>query len=262
MFDQDKLQASTDLIFDTVRRAGEAILSVYNTNFSIQQKADRSPLTEADNISHEIIASTLVRSFPFPVLSEEGKDISFQERMRWDTFWLVDPLDGTKEFISRNGEFTVNVALIHKGRPLFGAIFVPVTDILYYAVAGKGSYKIMNGVTTRLPIRQEREGLAVVGSRSHGSSDFKEFVAELQSRHKHVALVSAGSSLKFCMVAEGTADIYPRLGPTMEWDTAAGQVIVEEAGGRVLEAGSSMALLYNKSSLVNPHFIARGRDFV
>jgi len=244
------------VLMEAERNAGEAILTVYRSPVYVEHKADRSPVTAADRLSHDIVTAALRRMSVFPVLSEEGRNIEYSERSRWDAFWLVDPLDGTKEFIGGNGEFTVNVALINDGVPVMGAIYVPVKDILYYAVKGGGAYKIENGLTIRLPLRTERKGCIVAGSRSHTSPEFEEYVGRLRARHEDLAFVSAGSSLKFCLVAEGAADLYPRLGTTMEWDTAAGQVIVEEAGGTVVEAGSGRPLRYNKADLRNPHFIA------
>jgi 3'(2'), 5'-bisphosphate nucleotidase len=248
-------------LVEAERKAGTAIMTVYRSPVSVEQKADRSPVTAADRLSHEIVTATLKRDYAFPVLSEEGKSIEYDERRRWDAFWLVDPLDGTKEFINGNGEFTVNIALIRGGVPVMGVIYVPVKDLLYYAVKGGGAYKIEHGLTVRLPLRTERKDCTVVGSRSHASREFEEYVRTLRARHEDLAFVSAGSSLKFCLVAEGTADLYPRLGTTMEWDTAAGQLIVEEAGGRVVDASDGRPLRYNKADLRNPHFIATGREW-
>jgi 3'(2'), 5'-bisphosphate nucleotidase len=242
------------------RRAGEAILKVYGSAVKTELKADSSPVTEADRLSHEVLTDHLARTASFPILSEEGKDIPYAIRSGWETFWLVDPLDGTKEFISGNGEFTVNAALIHQGLPVMGAIYAPVKDVLYTAIRGGGAYRIAHGRTVRLPVHRQRPGMVVVGSRSHASREFDEYVQALRAKHGDLAFLSAGSSLKFCLVAEGEADLYPRLGTTMEWDTAAGQLIVEEAGGRVVEASSGSPLRYNKADLRNPHFIVFGRE--
>ena len=247
-------------IIDLSLTAGQAILEVYDSDFSVEQKDDKSPLTLADKRSHEIISEFLHARYPYPVLSEEGKNIPCAERKNWECFWLVDPLDGTKEFIKRNGEFTVNIALIEGGRPVLGVIYQPVADLLYYAVQGEGSFKVEGGSGEKLPLRRKKDNLTVVGSRSHGSKAFDDYVEVLRSQYGTCAFISAGSSLKFCLVAEGRADIYPRLAPTMEWDTAAGQIIVEEAGGLVLEAKSRTPLRYNKESLLNPHFVAFGKD--
>lgn len=243
-------------VIDLSKRAGEAVLDVYSSYFTVEQKEDRSPLTLADKRSHEIISGHLRDRYPFPVLSEEGRSISYEERSRWDYFWLVDPLDGTKEFVKRNGEFTINVALIHGGRPIIGVIYIPVTKILYYGVNGRGSYRVADGERERLPVQAGKGRFTVVGSRSHATREFDEYVANIRERHGEIDFISAGSSIKFCLIAEGKADIYPRLGPTMEWDTAAGQIIVEESGGEVLEFGSGKPLTYNKENLLNPHFIA------
>jgi 3'(2'), 5'-bisphosphate nucleotidase len=240
---------------EVLRDAGRAIMNVYGSFISVTLKNDQSPLTEADERSHEIISEYLKRHYPFPILSEEGKAVPYQLRKNWEQFWLVDPLDGTKEFVKRNGEFTVNIALIRKNRPVIGAIYVPALDVLYFAEKGGGSYKTENGTTKRLPLSMH-SGFTIVGSRSHASPDFDNYLRVLEQRHGTVQVIPAGSSLKFCLVAEGKANLYPRLGPTMEWDTAAGQMIVEEAGGRVMETGSSRSLSYNKESLINPFFIA------
>jgi 3'(2'), 5'-bisphosphate nucleotidase len=213
-------------------------------------------LTLADRRSHEILSTWLEKESPFPVLSEEGKHIPYEERKHWEYYWLIDPLDGTKEFISRNGEFTVNIALIHQDRPLLGVIYLPVSGVVYYAQEGEGAFKLESGTTTRLCVSRRREGLVVVGSRSHGTPQLSEYVDRVRDRYGEVRFASRGSSLKFCLVAEGAADIYPRLGPTMEWDTAAGQIIVEEAGGRVVESESGCRMRYNKQELINPFFVA------
>jgi 3'(2'), 5'-bisphosphate nucleotidase len=244
------------VLVEAERKAGEAILTVYRSPVSVEHKEDRSPVTAADRLSHDIVTTVLRQKYAFPVLSEEGKSIEYDERSRWETFWLVDPLDGTKEFINRNGEFTVNVALISGGVPVMSAIYVPAKDLLYTAIKGGGAYRTAHGETVRLPLDQQRKGCVVVGSRSHASPDFDWYIQALRARGCTPVLLPAGSSLKFCFVAEGAADLYPRLGTTMEWDTAAGQLIVEEAGGRVVDAASSRSLRYNKADLRNPHFIA------
>lgn len=251
----------TASLIEIIREAGKAIMEIYDTDFSVEQKGDKSPLTLADKQSHQILSRFLRDQYAFPVLSEEGRNITYEERRNWGPFWLLDPLDGTKEFIKKNGEFTVNIALIHAGSPVVGVVFVPAKDMLYYAVRDEGAYKIEGGRTTRLPESKKPGPLTIVGSRSHASKEFDEYVEKLKNTYGEVAFLTAGSSLKFCLVAEGLADIYPRLGPTMEWDTAAGQVIVEEAGGIVVEAGNNKPLTYNKENLLNPFFIAfRRRD--
>jgi 3'(2'), 5'-bisphosphate nucleotidase len=248
-------------LVEAERKAGEAILDVYGSAVQTELKTDLSPVTAADRLSHEVMSDHLRRHTPFPILSEEGKDIPYDERRLWETFWLLDPLDGTKEFLSRNGEFTVNAALIHQGLPVMGAIYVPVKDLFYTAIKGSGAYRVGDGATARLPLNQRRRECTVVGSRSHVSPEYEAYLRTLRARHGGLVLLSAGSSLKFCLVAEGAADLYPRMGTTMEWDTAAGQLIAEEAGGRVVEAASGSQLRYNKADLRNPHFIVSGRDY-
>lgn len=273
------------------KAAGDAILEVYDRDFDVEHKDDGSPLTLADRCSHEIIVDYLKTLPPeqLPVLSEEGKDIPYEERKNRDYYWLVDPLDGTKEFIKRNGEFTVNIALIHKDRPVFGVIYIPVKDTFYFASEGFGAYKLEGsgkveslkfGVkadeevikdllseiikdSTGLPVTGKglpstsyRSGITIIGSRSHVTKEFEEFVDEMKKKYAEVEFISAGSSLKFCLVAEGKADIYPRFGPTMEWDTAAGQAILEQAGGCVLDVETKKRMSYNKENLLNHWFIA------
>lgn len=254
-------QEAVGEIMEVSRRAGKAILEVYASSFTVERKEDSSPLTEADRRSHDILCDYFLDKFAYPVLSEEGRDIPYGERKVWDRFWLLDPLDGTKEFVKRNGEFTVNVALIHQGRPVLGFIYIPVQDVLYYAASGIGAYRIIGAQEERLAVRSQRKVPVVVGSRSHASPQLEEFVSGLRERHGNIDFISAGSSLKFCLIAEGRADVYPRLAPTMEWDTAAGQIIVEEAGGQVLDFSTKKRLAYNKENLLNPFFIAGTRDF-
>jgi 3'(2'), 5'-bisphosphate nucleotidase len=270
------------------KRAGEAILEVYNSDFAVERKDDNSPLTLADKRSHEIIMDDLRKTvaiknskhthnnLTLPILSEEGRDIPYDERKVWGYFWLVDPLDGTKEFIKRNGEFTVNIALIHKNNPVLGVIYVPVKDTFYFAATSIGAYKLTNtkivtgklsmkellDKSQRLPIstNDKKASLTIIGSRSHATKEFSEFIEHMKEKHGEVELISAGSSLKFCLVAEGIADVYPRFGPTMEWDTAAGQVIVEQVEGRVIDIQTKEPLRYNKRNLLNPFFIITGQN--
>jgi 3'(2'), 5'-bisphosphate nucleotidase len=211
-----------------------------------------------------------------PILSEEGRDIPYDERKGWKYFWLVDPLDGTKEFIKRNGEFTVNIALMHRNKPVLGVIYVPVTDTFYFAAVSIGAYKLTDtkivtdnmsvdellDKSQKLPISasNKKAPLTIIGSRSHGTKEFSEFVEHEKEKHGEVEIISAGSSLKFCLVAEGTADVYPRFGPTMEWDTAAGQAIVEQAEGSVIDIQTREPLGYNKRNLLNPFFIVTGQN--
>ena len=268
----DKLILTTIL---AAKRAGLAILDVYDSDFAVEQKEDKSPLTLADKKSNEIIENVLeqtvtVNNSTVPILSEEGKEISYEDRKNWEYFWLVDPLDGTKEFVKRNGEFTVNIALIHKQKPVLGIIYIPVKDVFYFAAKDFGTYKLENSEiltddlsieelmdkSQKLPLDNDsKTSITVIGSRSHTSEEFSEFVERLNEKYENVEFISSGSSLKLCLVAEGKADFYPRFGPTMEWDTAAGQAIVEQAEGTVIDTQTNEPLSYNKSNLLNPFFI-------
>jgi 3'(2'), 5'-bisphosphate nucleotidase len=240
-------------------KAGDAIMEVYQSGFSVTDKPDFSPVTEADIVSHNIIAKGLSVLTPdIPILSEESVDDVKNARVGWGTFWLVDPLDGTKEFIKGNGEFTVNIALIKGGVPVFGLIYIPVTQVFYWGAEGEGAFKQALGAdvesirVANLPSVHVK--WRVVGSRSHQSPEFDRFV----SRLPQAAIITIGSSLKLCLIAEGIADIYPRLTPTSEWDIAAGHAIVNAAGGQVLLLSSLTPLVYNTdpNSLINPDFIA------
>jgi 3'(2'), 5'-bisphosphate nucleotidase len=247
-----------DAVKDIARRAGHAILDVYGTDFEAQAKADQSPLTEADLAAHRLILAELSRITPeLPVLSEESaSEIDTAERRSWLRYWLVDPLDGTKEFVARNGEFTVNIALIDGHRPVLGVVHIPVSDTTYSGIPGVGAWREANeraasSISVRRPARAV---LRVLGSRSHASP---KLVDALQAVGPH-ELISAGSSIKLCLVAEGAADLYPRLGPTSEWDIAAGQAVIEAAGGQVVDLGGE-ALRYNaRPTLLNPDFLAYG----
>lgn len=239
------------------KQAGEAIMQVYaQTDLQIQVKQDDSPVTAADIASHNVIIAGLKQHFAdIAVMSEEDADISWAERQTWQTYWLIDPLDGTKEFIKRNGEFTVNIALIHQGQAIAGVVYAPVLDKCYSGIVGQGAWLEHNGSTSILDIRLRplQTPPVVVGSRSHISPDV---AAYLQTIGEH-QMLSVGSSLKFCMVAEGQADVYPRLGLTSEWDTAAAQAVLESAGGKVVEYPALTALQYNqKENILNPYFIA------
>lgn len=247
-------QALLEPVRDIARRAGEEIMVVYNTAFTVSEKDDRSPLTQADLASHQVIRESLLRLTPdIPILSEESATQDVEERRTWSRFWLVDPLDGTKEFIKRNGEFTVNIALVENHQPILGVVHVPTTGVSYLAAQGRGAFR-QNGDEPPRPIRVQpaNDGpLRVVGSRSHGTDSLRQFVANL-GEHEFVAV---GSSLKFCLVAEGGADLYPRLGPTSEWDTGAAQCVVEMAGGRVIDLQGE-PLRYNaRDTLLNPYFL-------
>ena len=248
--------------------AGKAILEIYHSGeFDIEIKGDNSPLTRADTTSHNVIMSFLTKT-NIPVLSEEGKSISFVERKDWRQLWIVDPIDGTKEFIKRNGEFTVNIALIENQRSLIGVIFVPVTGDLYFSSKEMGAYKVAVNLenydldaliskANTLPLQREDNTFTIVASRSHMSPETESYVQEMRDKHGAVNLISKGSSLKLCMVAEGQADCYPRFAPTMEWDTAAGQAICEHAGFDVIDWKTKESMLYNREELLNNWFFVK-----
>jgi len=274
------------------KKAGDEILEVYKGEIDVTYKQDDSPLTLADERAHRTIAKCLpsISISHIPILSEEGKDIPYEKRAEWVYLWLVDPLDGTKEFVKRRDEFTVNIALIEKGRPVVGVVFLPAVGSLYFAAEGLGAYKVDNVKTVsqflddpgnsavnnlqlgalvdgaaRLPLPQATgrpsKQINLVGSRSHGIEALSDFVEKMKGDYDNVGFVPAGSALKFCLVAEGKADLYPRFGPTMEWDTAAGHCVVEQSGGAVLRMSEKTPLDYNKRDLLNPHFICLGKDF-
>ena len=234
--------------------AGRAILAIYETEeFGVESKGDNSPLTKADKAAHGVIARYLDKT-GIPVLSEEGKDVPFEERRKWEYFWLVDPLDGTKEFIKRNGEFTVNIALVHEQKVIAGVVYTPVTQKLYWGMVGEGAYLEYEGKAVPLKGSEQKKGpVRVVASRSHMSEETQEFINQYASSE----IVSMGSSLKFMVLAEGNADVYPRFGPTMEWDTGAAQAVLEAAGGSVIDNETNQPLVYNKEVLRNNFFVAR-----
>ncbi len=243
---------------DLALRAGREILDVYGTDFATAAKADASPITEADLRAHRLITDGLARLEPrLPILSEESAEIESAGRLAWRRYWLVDPLDGTKEFVSRNGEFTVNIAMIDDGRPVFGVVHAPVTGAMYWGAEGCGAFRETETTPARqLHVRSPAASpLHVVGSRSHGSPALARRL-ELLGPH---TLHAVGSSLKLCLVAEGRADLYPRLGPTSEWDIAAGHAIIDAAGGRVVTLADGAPLRYNQGeTLLNPEFLAAG----
>lgn len=248
-------------ILPILRKASKAIMDIYSDEerFNVQMKEDNSPLTEADRLSNDIIVEGLTALYPdIPIISEESKQIDYKQRADYHNCFLVDPLDGTKEFIKRNGEFTINIAFIEKHSPAGGYVFVPATGVAYFAERYHGAYKIdENDQTTEIksgPFYLMDAGIKVVASRSHSDDATMRIISSLNQPE----LVSSGSSLKFIMIAEGIAHFYPRLAPTMEWDTAAAQCILEEAGGSVLKAEDLRPLEYNKADLLNPHFIAMG----
>ena len=244
---------------------GHAIMEVYASDFSVEHKEDKSPLTLADKNCNEVIESFLTKT-NIPILSEEGEKITYADRKDWKYSWLVDPLDGTKEFVKRNGEFTVNIALIHNGNPIMGVIYVPVKEELYFAMKGLGSYKVnKNSVivyletlissSDKLPVNYKRKNYVIVGSRSHMSAETEVFFEQKKKEHENIEVMAVGSSLKLCMVAEGKADAYPRYAPTMEWDTGAGHAIAKYAGFSVKQYNSSEDVVYNKENLLNPWFL-------
>lgn len=244
------------------KTAGQRIMEIYSsTDFAVEQKSDSSPLTRADMAAHETIIAGLQQLTPvYPILSEESTDIPYTERAQWSPYWLVDPLDGTREFIKRNGEFTVNIALIEQQKPVLGVIYVPVTEISYFAAVGNGAFKCLpQQLPQPITVRTcPQDKLVVVGSRSHASQSLHDFIDKLKNEVAEVELISIGSSLKSCLVAEGKADIYPRFGATSEWDTAAAQCIVERAGGYLTDLQLNPLCYGTKESLINPHFIVFG----
>ncbi len=265
---RDTLSALLPHIAEIARKAGQAILEIYEqpAGWDVREKRDASPLTLADRKAHQLIVQAL-KNLPegFPILSEESAEEHpdslkcYENRKNLSCFWLVDPLDGTKEFIKRNGEFTVNIALIKKNRPVLGVVYAPVHNELYFAVKNAGAYLEKNGEKQRLqagtfdPLKKK---MRVVCSRSHIDEKTLAFINKLPEAVR----ISVGSSLKFLLIARGDAEVYPRLAPTMEWDTAAAQIILEEAGGQVLQADTHKPLTYNKQNLTNPFFIAYGKQ--
>jgi 3'(2'), 5'-bisphosphate nucleotidase len=259
--------------------AGREILDVYSRPINVELKEDKSPLTEADKRAHRAIAAELAKT-GLPVLSEEGKAIAPAERQAWPMYWLVDPLDGTKEFIKRNGEFTVNIALMARDNepagalgshgPVAGVLYVPVKDLLYFGWDGGGSYRMEKATTlespgayeraanaVRLPMPHHRKALTIVASRSHASPETDAYIQRMEQEHGRVETVSMGSALKICLVAEGAADAYPRYAPTMEWDTAAGHAIANGAGRSLVDISTGAPMRYNKHNLLNQWFIVQ-----
>lgn len=275
----DAIAGLMDLAIEAALKAGAAIREVYGSAFAVELKSDDSPLTEADGRAHAVIADVLKTS-RLPVLSEEGARTDPEVRQQWRRYWLVDPLDGTKEFIRRNGEFTVNIALMGRddeplsalgaATPLAGVIYVPVKDVLYFAWPAGGAWRqeragTLNGSgayertaqSERLPVDHQRDAFTIVASRSHRSPETEAFIARMRQEHGHVELASMGSALKICLVAEGTADVYPRYAPTMEWDTAAGHAIARQAGRELFDLTTNAPMRYNKHDLVNQWFIVQ-----
>lgn len=256
-----------DKAIEAALRAGYRIREVYaSTDFFVEQKEDETPVTLADHLAHQEIYQIL-KSTSIPVLSEEGNLADHDERRNWEKLWLVDPLDGTKEFIKRNDEFTVNIALIMDGHPILGIVYAPVFDTLYVGMVGHGAWRIQsptesctlqflheNGVS--LPDQQTSGKQIVLLSRSHMNTETEDFISQFRKKHANVELQSKGSSLKLCMIAEGSASIYPKLGTTMEWDTAAGHALLLASGKNIFLPDLQTELIYNKENLQNPHFIA------
>lgn len=255
------------IAIEAALKAGQRILEIYHSeDFNIQLKSDDSPLTKADIASHRIIESSL-KATNIPLLSEEGKDVLYVNRQQWRQLWIVDPIDGTKEFIKRNGEFTVNIALVDHQKPILGVVFAPVIQELYFSLQGFGAFKItidlkkplhIDGIVRnakKLPIQRTDNTYTIVASRSHLSEETENFIEQMREKHGEVDIISKGSSLKLCMVAEGKADCYPRFAPTMEWDTAAGHAICNEAGFKVLNWPSKYEIRYNRKELKNDWFL-------
>lgn len=251
------LPALLDVALDLALAAGRRILTVYQSDFAVTHKEDESPLTQADLASHALITETLGKVAPvMPLLSEEDADIPYAVRRTWQRYWLVDPLDGTREFVKRNGEFTVNIALIENHRPILGVVHAPALNLTYGAARGVGAFRVADdNIRVAVSTCNASHGMTVVASRSHRDAETDRILARLPAHE----VVSRGSSLKFCLVAEGTALFYPRLGPTSEWDTAAGQCLVEQAGGAVWRLPDLAPLAYNeKESVLNPSFAVVG----
>lgn len=250
-----------ELVIETAKQAGKAIMEIYSRDdFGITKKEDNTPLTMADSASDEVIKQTLSRLIPnIPLLSEESLEVQYENRKKWKRFWLIDPLDGTKEFIKRNGEFTVNIALIEDNEPILGVVYAPALGTLYYGVKGLGAYKLEDNSKKRITTQSYKSGelLNIVASHSHHNENTERFIKNIEQDHIPINIIKIGSSLKFCLVAEGVIHLYPRFGATMEWDTAAAQAVVEAAGGRVTNLDNE-PLRYNKEKLLNPYFIVNG----
>ena len=253
----DNLQSYLEAVRNLASMAGEKILEVYQTEFAVETKDDLTPVTQADLLANEVILAGLKALTPdIPVISEEGCLPSFAERSKWQRYWLVDPLDGTREFIQKNGEFTVNIALIENQQAILGVVYAPVLQLMYYAIKGEGSFKTSaHSQTEKIKVKNNcTTPVRVAGSQSFTSNDFIDFVRNIPE----CSVINLGSALKSCLVAEGGADIYPRFGLTSEWDTAATQCILEEAGGYLVDMDLQPLRYNTKDSLLNPHFLAFG----
>ncbi|MDD3569117.1 MAG: 3'(2'),5'-bisphosphate nucleotidase CysQ [Bacteroidales bacterium] len=272
MIEQAELKHLLYIAINAAVRAGALIMQVYNSDdFQVNLKSDATPLTLADRLANDEIVKALMKT-RIPVLSEEGRNLLYEERKGWEYFWLVDPLDGTKEFIKRNGEFTVNIALVFQGYPILGVVYVPVLNQLYFSLSGLGSFRV-NSISTpiegqeqidsfitnseKLPLTSSGSTYVVVASRSHPTPETQAFIDKVLKEKGNVEIISRGSSLKICMVAEGFANIYPRFGTTTEWDTAAGQAVAEGAGCLVLSLDDGKRLAYNKENIENPWFVVK-----
>ncbi len=263
---KDKIETAIKIAI----QAGKAIMDIYATEFSVDFKSDKTPLTTADTKADELITAAL-KETGLPVISEEGRQTPYHQRENWESYWLVDPLDGTKEFVNRNGEFSVNIALISHNKAVLGIIYAPVTDTLYFnddqgawkllhaegIVKANSSLENLHREASKLPLERQDKDFTIVASRSHLNPETTQFINEIKKKHDNIRIVSRGSSLKLCMIAEGLADVYPRFGITSEWDIAAGHAVVTAAGGRVVAiADESQELSYNNKQMENPPFIA------
>jgi 3'(2'), 5'-bisphosphate nucleotidase len=253
---QSDLERLRTDVLEVVLEAGQKVMDIYNKGFEVTEKEDESPVTSADLASNRLIMKSLERISPsLPSLSEESAHLPFSIRSQWPAYWLIDPLDGTKEFIKHNGEFTVNVALIQGKRPVLGVVYAPALGLVYYAMKGEGAFKVDRGKHMPIHVRPLGAGKpTILGSRSHLSTRFEAYLDRVGDHD----LIRIGSSIKFCLIAEGEADLYPRFGPTSEWDTAAGQCVLEAAGGRVTDMNMRPLLYNTKASLENPDFFAFG----
>lgn len=251
------LKELLDPVIQIAYQAGKEIMEVYDAGFSVEEKSDHTPVTEADTAANKVIETGLKDLTPhLPILTEETKPTPYEERQAWPRYWLIDPLDGTREFIKRNGEFTVNIALIDGDKSVMGVVYAPVIGVLYYAAKGQGAFKQEStNEPEALHVRENCTGKIIIAcGRSHPSEEFKKFISNI-GEHE---IIRVGSALKSCLVAEGKADLYARLGPTSEWDTAAAQCIVEEAGGAITDTAMQRLRYNTKENLLNPHFFVAG----
>jgi 3'(2'), 5'-bisphosphate nucleotidase len=248
-----------DIIERIAKETGRKVMEIYHSDFEVVYKKDKSPITYADEIASEYIEQQLTTFFPtIPIINEEKSNVDFNTRKNWTKCWIIDPIDGTKEFVKKNGEFTINIALVENGEPIFGLIYAPAIDLMYYGAKGEGAFKKTDGVWGEIkpsPHYESLDKIIVASSRSHPDHAVNAFIKRLVAKGTEVAILQMGSSLKLCMVAEGRADIYPRFGDTMEWDIAAGHAIVKYAGKEVYQKGTLVPLKYNKHNFMNPHFL-------